>query len=71
MGQGDLNFQENTGALYQSNLIYMNRIASSSSTGYSENNFNLNIDASKSNSIYTDNGSVRPLALSLNYIIKS
>ena len=44
-------------------------IAFSSGIGY---NINLvSFDASQSNSIYTNSGSVHPLSLSLNYIIKS
>ena len=30
----------------------------------------VNLDASRSNSIYTDNGKVYPASLALNYIIK-
>ena len=55
-----------TGAMYVNGQSTTN-ISSGSNTGY----HGLNFAASRSNSIYADNGKVYPLSLALNFIIKT
>lgn len=58
----------NTGALYRSNSGSTGSYAAGGGTyGYGQ----INLDASLSNSIYTNNGKVYPASIALNFIIKT
>lgn len=50
--------------------FYNDGVSKPGINGSANNSANLYFDASLSNSIYTDNGRVKPLSLVLNYTIK-